>query len=256
MSTKTTTDIHWNERAASVANDIEVNIMDIFQRDLEYDYVGRYLSSEMRILEVGCGNGFSTERFRELVSHVDAMDYAENMIERARERVGERNNTFIHDNILAPERLKGPYDAVVCVRVLINLADFEQQLQAIDVMDSLLAPGGKLILAEGFNEGFRSLSALREELGLGALKPATINFYSDLADVMPKLEGRFELTDTFHLGAYDYLTRVMYPLVAGPENVKHNTVMSERCVELARAFNPDCFEDLSRMRGLVLQKRS
>ena len=34
----------------------------------------------------------------------------------------------------------------------------------------------------------------------------------------------------------------MYPLVAGPENVRHNTVMSERCVQLARAFNPDCFE--------------
>ena len=91
---KTATDIHWNDRAASVADDIEVNIMDIFQRDLEYDYVGPYLSSDMRILEVGCGNGFSTERFRELVEHVDAMDYAENMIERARERVGERNNTL------------------------------------------------------------------------------------------------------------------------------------------------------------------
>ena len=72
---------------------------------------------------------------------------------------------------------------------------------------------------------------------------------------MPVIERDFELTDTFHLGAYDYLTRVMYPLVAGPENVKHNTVMSERCVKLARAFNPDCFESFSRIRGLVLRKR-
>lgn len=255
MSSKTATDIHWNERAASVANDIEVNLMDIFQRDLEYDYVGAYLRPEMRLLEIGCGNGFSTERFRELVSHVDAMDYAENMIERARERVGEGNSTFIHDNILAPEHLKGPYDAVVCVRVLINLADFNEQVQALDVMSSMLDSGGMLIVAEGFNEGFNALNQQRQTVGLEPLSPAPINFYADLADFMPEVERDFELVDTFHLGAYDYLTRVMYPLVAAPEQVTHNTVMSERCVELARAFNPDCFEDLSRMRGLVLRKR-
>jgi len=27
---------------------------------------------EMTVLEVGCGNGFSTNRFRGLVSHIDA----------------------------------------------------------------------------------------------------------------------------------------------------------------------------------------
>ena len=61
--------------------------MDIFQREMEYDYICRYLEPHMRVLEVGCGNGFSTERFRALVVHVDAFDYAEKMIERARERV-------------------------------------------------------------------------------------------------------------------------------------------------------------------------
>ena len=42
-----------------------------------------------RVLEVGCGNGFSTERFRALVEHVDAFDYAENTVERARTAFGE-----------------------------------------------------------------------------------------------------------------------------------------------------------------------
>ena len=253
---KSSTDLHWNERAASVAADIEVNIMDVFQRELEYDHVGRFLTEDMRLLEIGCGNGFSTQRFRDLVSHVDAMDYAENMIERARERIGERNNRFIHDNILDPKVLEGPYDAVVCVRVLINLADFEQQLRALEVMTSLLKPDGTLILAEGFNEGFRALSELRVSVGLEPLSPAKINYYSDLSDLLPHIEASYEVTDTFHLGAYDYLTRVMYPLVVAPEEATHNTVMSERCVKLARAFNPDSFQPFSRMRGLVLTKRA
>ncbi len=130
---KTATDIHWNERATSVADDIEVNIMDVFQRELEYDLIEPFLSAGTRVLEVGCGNGFSTERFRKLVGHVDAFDYAEQMVDRARERVGETNNRFIHDNLLEPAHLEGPYDAVICVRVLINLADFAQQVRALDV---------------------------------------------------------------------------------------------------------------------------
>jgi hypothetical protein len=67
------------------------------------------------------------------------------------------------------------------------------------------------------------------------------------------MEG-FDVVEEFHLGMYDYLTRVVYPLVAGPDNVQHNTVFSERCHSLARAFNPDVFKDLSRMRGFVLRR--
>jgi len=252
---KTSTDTHWNDRAASVADDVEVNIMDIFQRELEYDYVCSYLEPTMRVVEVGCGNGFSTRRFRDLVKWIDAFDYAENMVERARKSVGERNNAFIHDNVLSPERLKGPYDAAICVRVLINLGDLEQQKLALSNLDQLLRPGGLLILAEGFTDGFERLSALRAEVSLPPIEPAKINFYSSLEDILPGLAETYEQVGQFHLGAYDYLTRVVYPKIVGVANVQHNTVFSEHSSELARAFNPDAFEELSRMRGFVFRKR-
>jgi ubiquinone/menaquinone biosynthesis C-methylase UbiE len=253
---KSSTDLHWNERAARIENDIEVNIMDIFQRELEYDYVCRYLQSDMRVLEVGCGNGFSTNRFRSLVRHIDAFDYADNMIARARERFGETNNSFIHDNALAPKNLGSDYDAAICVRVLINLRNLDEQRRALSNIARLVRANGLLILVEGFTEGFAALSDLRRQVDLPPLEPAKINFYSSVNDLMPDLEADFTLEDQFHLGAYDYLTRVMYPLVVGPDNAKHNSVFSERCQELARAFNPDCFAGLSRVRGLILRKRS
>ncbi|MBA3842868.1 MAG: class I SAM-dependent methyltransferase [Actinobacteria bacterium] len=252
---KTTTDLHWNSRAASVANDVEVNLMDIFQREIEYDYVCRYLEPHMRVLEVGCGNGFSTDRFRALVEHVDAFDYAEQMIERARTAFGETNNRFIHDNVLSPSALDGPYDCTICVRVLINLAGLDEQKRAISNLAELTKPNGILILAEGFTDGFGSLNDLRAAVGLPLLEPASINFYSAMSDLQPTLDEAFTLEETFHLGAYDYLTRVLYPLVVGPENAKHNSNFSERCSDLARAFNPDDFAPLSRMRGLVLRRR-
>lgn len=253
---RTSTDAHWSARAASVAEDVEVNIMDVFQRELEYDYVCAYLEPHMRVLEVGCGNGFSTRRFREHVAHVDAFDYSEEMVERARQFVGEENNRFFRDNVLDLRNADASYDCVVCVRVLINLADLDEQLRALEVMTGVVGPDGLLVLAEGFTDGFAGLDALRGAVGLPPVTPAAINFYSSTADVVPVLERSFDVEDTFHLGSYDYLTRIFYPLLVGPENATHNTVFSEQASKLARQHNPQSFQPLSRMRGFVLRKRA
>lgn len=252
---KTSTDLHWNQRAESVSSDIEVNIMDVFQRELEYEYVTRYLGPAMRVLEVGCGNGFSTEVFRKSVAFVDAFDYSEAMIDRARTRCGEQNNRFFHDNILDLRHAGGPYDAVVCVRVLINLHNLSEQRLALKNMARMVAAGGRLILAEGFSDGFDSLNGLRASLQLPPIQPAQINFYSHIADLIPDVPDEFKLDATFHLGAYDYLTRVVYPMIVGAENAKHNTQFAEQCMKVARAHNPDCFERFSRMRGFVFERQ-
>jgi len=253
---KSQTDLHWSQRAASVENDAEVNIMDIFQRDLEYDHVCSYLEKGMRILEVGCGNGFSTNRFRDLVKHIDAFDYSEEMIRRATTTYGERNNRFIHDDVLAPRHLSNAYDAIVCIRVLINLRNLDEQRLAIQNVTQRLRNGGRFILVEGFSDGFLSLNEVRSRVGLPALEPAKINFYSTVRDAVGHLEQHLVLEKEFHLGAYDYLTRVVYPLMVGAQNAKHNTVFSEKCAALARASNPDCFKGLSRVRGFIFRRTS
>jgi SAM-dependent methyltransferase len=251
---KSRTDIHWNERAVSVENDIEVNIMDIFQRDLEYDAVCRFLKADMSVLEVGCGNGFSTERFRALARHIDAFDYAENMIERAKERIGETNNRFFLDNVLSPQHFADAYDAVVCVRVLINLRDLSEQHRALRNLQKVVRPGGLLVLAEGFLEGFKELNRMRLEIGLPDLIPSPINFYATIEQTLAAIEPEFTLEHEFHLGAYDYLTRIVYPAVISPEPARHNTEFSERCAAVARAYNPPSFEQFSRMRGFVFRR--
>ena len=252
---KSSTDIYWNARANSVKNDTEVNIMDVFQRNIEYDYISRFLEPLMNVLEVGCGNGFSTDRFRKHVKHVDAFDYSENMIARAKAQFGEINNRFFIDNILSPSQITGAYDTVLCVRVLINLRNLEEQHIAIHNLASFLNPGGRLILLEGFTEVFRELDVLRTKLALPPLEPAKINFYPSLKDILPTLNTLFQVQDSFHLGAYDFLTRVVYPLLVGHENVKHNTIFSEKCDWISRVFNPECFEHLSRLKGFLLEKK-
>jgi SAM-dependent methyltransferase len=252
---KSATDLHWNSRAATVRDDVDVNTMDVFQREVELECLYRHLTPDLRVLEIGCGNGYTTAQLRERVAHVDAFDFSEEMVRRAKETYGERNNRFLHDSVLAPQHLQPPYDAVVCVRVLINLRDLDEQRRALRQIARLVRTDGRLLLLEGFSDGFDALSALRSTVGLEPVEPASINFYSSLGELLPEIERHFEIRETFHLGAYDYLTRVVYPLVVQPESPRHNTVFSERAAQLATAHNPDAFEELSRLRGFVLQPR-
>src|SRR5689334_16051035 len=113
MSAKTATDLHWNQRARTEADAAKVNIADTVQRDLELQFIFKHLDRSSRVLEVGCGNGYVTSQLRERVAQVDAFDYAENMVARAKELYGERNNRFLHNSVLAPKIDGGPYDAII-----------------------------------------------------------------------------------------------------------------------------------------------
>ncbi|HEV2415042.1 MAG TPA: class I SAM-dependent methyltransferase [Candidatus Dormibacteraeota bacterium] len=255
MTPENPTDRYWTERATTVSEDHEVNLMDVFQRELEFDEICADLRPDMNVLEVGCGNGYSTARLRSLVTHVDAFDKSPAMIERARRSFGEKNNRFIEDDVLSPRVVQDEYDCVVCVRVLINLPDTAAQKLALENMTRMVRSGGLLLLAEGFREGFEELSDLRAKVGMPPVVPAAINHYSSWHDVEGFITSTFDIQRTWHLGMYDYLTRVVYPLVVGATNAKHNTNFSAACHQLARAFNPDAMTPLSRVKGFVLKKR-
>jgi 2-polyprenyl-3-methyl-5-hydroxy-6-metoxy-1,4-benzoquinol methylase len=135
---KLPTDEYWNERAATFADHRAVNIHDLAQRRLENEFILAAVRPADRLLEVGCGNGYLTSELRQRASFVDAFDFAENMIASAKQTVGEHNNRFFIDSILSPQHVSPPYDSVVCVRVLINLASFEEQRSAIQNMAQCL----------------------------------------------------------------------------------------------------------------------
>lgn len=252
---KTNTETYWDDRAEHIEKEIDVNMNDIFQRELEYDFVCQHLIEEMSILEAGCGNGFSTALFRMLVKSVDAFDNSENMIRRAKHKYGEKNNRFICDDVLSPKIITGVYDAVLCIRVLINLHSLEQQKRAISNLALFVRPGGLLILIEGFKDGYVNLDKLREKAVLPPLEPNRINLYSSIIDLLPTVGEIFSIEDRFHSGMYDFLTRLFFPLVAGADKVRHNTAFSEKSMKATRAYNPDCFESFSRVRGFALRKR-
>ena len=255
MTVKSDTDKHWNERARSGIDAAKVNIDDTVQRDLELQFIFKNIDRGARLLEVGCGNGYVTQQLRERVAFVDAFDFAENMVEHGRRTYGETNNRFFHDSVLDPKNTQGPYDTAVCVRVLINLRNLEEQTRAIQNIASLIKRGGKLILIEGYREGFEEISAFRTGVGMPPLRPASINYYSALSELMPVLQQEFTIADTFHTGLFDFLTRVVYPSLVGPDRATQAGDFHAKIEPIVRAYSGPDLAGFARLHGLLLVKR-
>jgi|SRR5687768_10454252 len=252
---KSPTDQFWNDRPLTEIDPVKVNIADDVQRQLETDFILQHLRPGSRVLEVGCGNGHLTAIIRERVAFVDAFDYAENMIAQAVRLHAQTNNRFFHDSVLKPSFVQPPYDTVVCVRVLINLRNLDEQLRAFQNMTRLLKPGGELILVEGFTEGFDQLNAVRQAAGLDPLRPAAINFYSPLADWRVIFSKDFDVVATFNTGCFDFLTRVVYPALVGVDRATGPAEFHGKTLPIARTFNPAALAPLARVHGFVLRPK-
>lgn len=255
MTQKSGTDLFWNQRAVTETDPLKVNIADDAQRQLETAFIMAHLPQGARVLEVGAGNGHLTQTLRQRAAFVDAFDYAENMVEQAKQLHQETNNRFFHDSVLKPTAVQPPYDAVVCVRVLINLRNLDEQQQAFDNMAALVATGGRLILVEGFSDGFDRLNQVREAAGMAALRPAAINFYSPLAAWLDRFDRAFRLDATFNTGTFDFLTRVVYPALVGPHKATGPAEFHERIIALASTFDPEPLKPLARLHGFVLIRK-
>jgi len=252
---KSSTDLFWDQRAIQEQNSDATNIADVSQRQLETHFVQKHLKSTDSILEVGCGNGFLTNILRQQVKHVDAFDYSEKMVTQAIAKHGEKNNRFFHSNVLKPSDWKGPYDAIICVRVLINLRDLAEQKIAADHMTNALKTGGRLLLIEGYLDGFGELNRLREKIGIETLKPATINYYSFLNDMRAHLDQSYTTDAEFNSGCFDFLTRVVYPTLVGAQNATSHSDFHSKILAIAKSVNTDAFKPFARLHGYSLIKR-
>ncbi|MEO5378862.1 MAG: class I SAM-dependent methyltransferase [Magnetococcus sp. DMHC-6] len=249
---------YWNQRAITFQDDPDkATHQDLFQKKLELDFLDKHLSSEMNVLEVGCGNGFITEHISKYIKKVDAFDQSEGMIDLAKKRLSGRNNINLFINSLPvpnEELFDSEYDAVFSIRVLINIIDDDHRKKAIQWMANKVKTGGKLILMEGSADGLDAINAVRTTMGIDTLATPYYNINLRRYDIFQSIPKNFNLKHDHGFGIYDLITRILYPMLNKDNILQYNTNLHEAAHLLNMSIPGDKLNELSRMTCMVFEK--
>lgn len=213
---------YWVEQARRHGSSHAATWSDRHAIQLEIREILAHLRDGQRVLDCGCGNGYSDARYAtERDIALTGIDYVPEMIAAAtktRDRLADdvrRRLKFRVGDVTDLEFEDGSFDVVICTRVIINLGSWEAQRRGLAECVRAVAPGGLFLLSEATVGGWSRINGLRAEWGLSDIPMPPFNLYLDedavadaLADVAT-LEHISNFSSTYFL-----VTRFLKPLLA------------------------------------------
>ena len=173
----------------------------------------------IRILDLGCGNGFTLKVLREKYPSVIlfGVDITKNMVDLVKSRSIE-NCTIDEGDVCDLFYKKESFDLIYTERCLQNILNWEKQKNALKEVHRVLKKAGYFCMIEGFTDGFENCNKARTELGLDPLNPPYHNLLLDKDAFLNEIKSRFEIVDipgVTHnfLSSYDFIRLVLHPLV-------------------------------------------
>jgi ubiquinone/menaquinone biosynthesis C-methylase UbiE len=213
---------YWTRQAREHGQSPSASWSDHLVIELEISEIAKHLADKDKVLDLGCGNGYSSMQFacaRQIA--LRGLDYVPEMIEQAKARLGTMQDKlagsveFDVGDITRLKEASNSYDKAIVVRVLINLGTWERQLGALRECIRVLKPGGLLLLSEATLQGWRRLNALREEWGMDAIPMPSFNQYLDQEKVIAAVDREAKLLELSNFASTYYVgTRVLKPLLA------------------------------------------
>lgn len=218
----------WDEQAKEHgASDLATN-PDQHYRTLEIARIMRLMNPDDHVLDVGCGNGFSTLAFAEAnpSSTYLGVDYSEGMIAAAATAQGTRRNVMfqvgdvrkLFEALPTGHKFGPPYDTILSERCLINLASWDEQKRAILELKRLMKEDGRLILVENTKEGLANLNRLRKQFDLPEITVRWHNQYLPQEEFNTFAAQHFKIQEVENIGnLYYVISRVLYAKMARME---------------------------------------
>lgn len=211
----------WTQQALEHGQSVEASWSDRMVVEMEIREISKRLVDGERVLDVGCGNGYSTVRLAAArrVS-IRGLDYIPEMIEQARLRLREGASALVGTvefDVGDVTSLNVPtesYDKVVAVRTIINLGEWSRQLRGLRECARVLKRGGELLLSEATCQGWRRLNGFRREWGLPEIPMKPFNEYLDEERMMQEISPELRPLEVVNFSStYYFGTRILKPLL-------------------------------------------
>ena len=141
---------HWNGRAATFDDESQHGIHTDDQRERWLSVLRERIGDEpRRVLDVGCGTGVVSLLLAELGHDVTGVDFAPEMLERARAKARrtDRSVAFYRGDA---EALAVPDDAFELVTARHLVWTLPNPAEAIREWQRVVEPGGRILLIEGY----------------------------------------------------------------------------------------------------------
>jgi ubiquinone/menaquinone biosynthesis C-methylase UbiE len=216
---------YWEERARKAAASPTATTDDVYLRELEVGVLVRAirdmkLTHAYSVLDLGCGDGYSTLRIAEQLpgAEIVGVDYSASMIATANERL--RGNSTATGKLsfrLGDATEVGSvfpassFDVVMTDRCLINIPMPEQQYRAIRQIHEVLRPGGRYLAIENFHGGQDELNRTRAAVGLPEIPIRWHNRFFHEDEFLSSTRALFREVEIVNFAsAYYYATRVVY----------------------------------------------
>jgi len=237
---RTHIDKYWDDQALKYGEDFHASWADRFVIESEIQLVERHMADGIRVLDVGCGNGFSTvshscNRLMEMVG----VDYSAEMIHVARTKNTQHNLNFQQGDVRCLAFNDGRFDLVYTTRTLINLATWQEQDCAIRECLRVCRPGGTVLFMEAFWEPLMTLNAMRLLVGLQPLVEHDFNRYlkkSKMESLLKSMEQAFSNED--YSCIYYVGTRLLRELLVDRDKyVEYNNDFNAFFADLENRFS-------------------
>jgi len=211
---------------------------DFNLREIEIEYLSRRLKDNTKILDVGCGNGYSTLSLASKYnSEFTGIDFVPDMINQANilkhKFILKGSVDFKIDDVTKLHFNDSQFDVVISERCLLNLPTKDLQWQAIEEIARVLKPKGYYLMLEGTIQGLEKLNAIRTMFNLTPIlnTDPQYNWFSNKFDenemipFMSKYFQKLEFIQRF--GMYYFISRVIHPLLVSPDQPEYNAKINE-----------------------------